>query len=141
MPVEALEFLRVAKRLLEGSPGEIDRRCSISRAYYAALHTLDLTLPAGAAGTGPGRADGESTHMVIIDRARQLGVSRLPGNSAAVQLARLMTKLRRSRNEADYDLKLTIGSRETEDFMARVDKALSLCDDVTRLRAKSGNLD
>lgn len=134
-PIGPDDFLKVAARLMEGSPAEIDWRCAASRAYYAALHGVDAALPAGTSGTGGAdRLTGESSHEAIIRRATALASARLPGGMYAAPIAKLMPRLRRLRNKADYGLRDAFPVEEATFMLASVQRVLENCQDLKRMR-------
>lgn len=128
------DILRLAASLRDMKPEEeVITRSAISRAYYSALHCVDVTFPHE---TGVYRASGVSSHEDVILRAltysRDIGN---PGNRYAAMVAKEMPKLRRFRNFADYELEETIESAEAGNIVRRVEKVIECCADVQRLRA------
>jgi uncharacterized protein (UPF0332 family) len=106
---------------------EVQYRCVISRAYYAALHTTAQVFPRAHTDL---RADGESSHAEIIRHAQVYGVGANPGRESATKIAKALHKLRRFRNTADYELGISITQQETLDTLERVKHILDLCQHV-----------
>lgn len=134
MPVSPPDFLRLSTQLYVANCDEITRRCVVSRAYYAALHAVRETFEKREQEAGE---DGESTHARVIGRAVAYASSLQPGRTSAAQIAKLMPRLRRTRNRADYDLEEHFEARECDDVTVRAAKVLELCADVVRLREAS----
>jgi hypothetical protein len=128
MSVQPVDLLELSKQLmtLESGQNECVRRCVVSRAYYAALHAVDLTFPQAAGGA---RIDGESSHAQIIGRAVARGNQVAAGRTSARMIANMMPRLRRFRNAADYRISENIDNREYLDVVARAQKVLELCND------------
>ena len=133
MPTRPAEILELAKTFSEMGGGEALQRCIVSRAYYACLHAVDETFPVS---NDQGRIDGESSHAFIINRATAYGksLSLYPGRTPAASIGQMMTKLRRFRNAADYDIGDALSGREYADVIKRAEHVISLCQDVERLR-------
>lgn len=128
MPCSPLEILTVAKHLQAQSGDEATRRSIASRAYYAALHqTKDTFSPVQTSALAH-----ESSHEKIIARAFIYGNSRelKPGRSSAAMIAKTLNKLRRKRNEADYQLDDAFGEGTEIDCLARAEAVMALCAEV-----------
>ncbi|WP_334067248.1 hypothetical protein [Burkholderia cepacia] len=95
------EFIRTSKRLTEIADCEGDLRSAVSRAYYGALHACLDALPTEFAPTTERMMQLES-HRAVIDAMEVWG--RLPGAGRlnAQFAARAISKLKRSRVNADY---------------------------------------
>ena len=126
MPCKPRELLALAKSLQASKGSEAFERCAVSRAYYAALHEVDATFIQRA----EFRIDGESSHREIISRATVYGNSLNPGRTEAGQVAQIMTRLRRARNKADYELEKAFSPKEAEEVLSRAEFVLNLCDTV-----------
>ncbi len=116
MPVQPDDFLRIARKHLAVQPvDEIEGRCAASRAYYAALHSVDSLFPKKATDV---RIDGESSHAEIIGRVMRYGAGLNPGRTNAAFIAKQLPRLRRERNAADYHLDKALGHAEVADVIA-----------------------
>lgn len=111
---------------------EVSARCAISRAYYSALHLIDDTFPLTDRNS---REKGESSHAVIIREALLYGKYGNAGRQEAALIAKLMSGLRRDRNNADYDLKLDITRDSANDAIERVKRVLDHCAYIEKRRA------
>lgn len=90
------EFLSQAKRL-SASAEEIDLRCAVSRAYYAALHwarEVEHFCPPLQAGGVRG-----TTHEAVIQRFLAY-----TANKTAIKIGYLLRDMRNRREAADYEL-------------------------------------
>jgi len=105
MSITPNQILALAKELCDVVEGdqakEVALRCSTSRAYYAALHAADDSLPADLALT---RADrkGKSSHQAVIDKVVAWSKAVRPGRTEAIFVARNLSRLRDLRKAADY---------------------------------------
>lgn len=131
MSVSPPDFLALATRLNTQGCDEITRRCVVSRAYYAALHAVANTFDARPQEVGE---QGESSHARVIGRARTYANTLNPGRTNAAQIAKLMPKLRRTRNRADYELDDEFSAQDCDDVALRAATILALCDEVARVR-------
>jgi len=127
MPVSPPDFLKLATRLNTSECDEITRRCVVSRAYYAALHAVDHTFGAREQELSN---DGESSHARIIGRARAYANTLNPGRTSAAHIAKLMPKLRRVRNKADYELADEMPQEICTEVSARAQRVLDLCSEI-----------
>lgn len=125
------DLLRLSEELLTSDADEVRRRCVISRAYYAALHATGATF---SAPVNEVRNPNESSHSRIINRAVAYGAAAKPGRSAASEIAKILPRIRRVRNKADYELDTVVEPDDCTQLTVRVKKVLSLCADVERLR-------
>lgn len=125
------DLFELASRLAQEDACEAQRRCSVSRAYYAALHSVDSLFPKQATDV---RIDGESSHAEIIGRVMRYGAGLNPGRTNAAFIAKQLPRLRRERNAADYHLDKALGHAEVADVIARVRAVLNSCGEVARLR-------
>lgn len=126
------DILNLAKKLAEeeGS-NEVQNRCAISRGYYASLHLFEQTFAPSA---GEMRMDGESSHAVIIRRARDYARGANPGRLIAASLAKTMARLKSSRNDADYKLDLDFPKSCVFETMERVESVVNDCAEIERCR-------
>lgn len=108
------------------SPGcsEVELRCATSRGYYAALHTVDETIPVIE---GVERQRNEGSHAFVIRRTLKYGDGPNPGRLEAKKIAIAMKKLKDQRNDADYHLDMGYASRDKDDALARVGVILGYC--------------
>lgn len=108
MSTTADEIIGLATNLLQVvdgvSPDEATLRCSTSRAYYAALHAADRSLPDDLTVTAEQRR-GRSSHQAIIDAVVRWAKSTRPGRTEAITVARNLPKLRDARKNADYNMR------------------------------------
>ena len=132
MSCEPYHLLELAERLGEDSEAsEVQLRCAVSRAYYAALHSVFCVFPKLEDDV---RIDGESSHAEIIGRVKKYGNSLQPGRTAAASVAKKLPRLRRERNTADYDLEEEIAREAVLEIIERVTGGLHGCEEVIRLR-------
>lgn len=126
MPTSPLDILALAKQLHQTNTTEAGTRSTISRAYYAGLHTVAHTFGARE------RLNNETSHGEIIGRAEAHANANppQPGRTAASQIAQAMHRLRRSRNAADYHLHTTIAHPEAEAAIKRTEHVIALCAEV-----------
>lgn len=126
------EILELAKKLAEEAEcSEAQNRCAISRGYYACLHLFEKTFLPNAEEV---RMDGESSHAVIIRRARDYARGPNPGRLVAAELAKTMARLKSHRNDADYNLNIDVSKISVSEFMVRVESVINGCADVERRR-------
>jgi uncharacterized protein (UPF0332 family) len=104
-PSEVFELASsLLKSGVDGVPtGEVTLRCSASRAYYAALHAADLSLPSDLT-IKAGDRKGKSSHQAVIDAVIVWAKAIRPGRTEAGTVARNLVKLRNFRKKADYHL-------------------------------------
>lgn len=113
------------------SASEAQLRCAVSRGYYSVLHSADMLFPKTEKDV---RIDGESSHAEIIGRVVRYSNGINPGRASASFIAKLLPRLRRSRNQADYHLNGSITRPEVAETLERVRAVLEKCDDVARKR-------
>ena len=127
----------MASRLAEDDQAcEAQLRCSVSRAYYAALHSVNCLFPKKVTDV---RLDGESSHAEIIGRVTRYGAGLNPGRTSAAFIAKQLPRLRRERNRADYELGHEFSRKEVSEVLTRVKAVLDSCGDVVRLVDASKN--
>ncbi|AIT22278.1 hypothetical protein BTN_2323 [Burkholderia thailandensis E254] len=96
-----LEFIEVARSLAMSQNSEAAMRSAVSRAYYGALHNCNECVPKDFAPKAEEFVDA-SSHRAIIDAMERWGRQLVPGRTEAQQAARLISKLKRLRVQADY---------------------------------------
>lgn len=125
MSCSSPDLLLLAETIANGSScDEVSARCAISRAYYSALHLVKDTFPPTERNS---RQPGESSHVVIIREAQLYGKFANAGRQEAALVAKLMSGLRRDRNNADYQLNLEIDQGNALDAVARVKQVVAHC--------------
>ena len=125
------DLFSLATRLVENDQAcEAQLRCSISRAYYAALHSVNTLFPKQSTDV---RMDGESSHAEIIGRVKRYSAGANPGRTSAAFIAKQLPRLRRERNMADYHLESELSCDEALGVIERVKAVLNHCNDVVRL--------
>lgn len=131
MPTSPREILETAKHLARVEGGEAFTRSAISRAYYAALLEVEATFEKAT------RIGEESSHSVIIGGALTYGRGANPGREAATFVAKLLPRMRRERNNADYHMQLNIGRAEAVAAISRAEQILEKCAEVVGRRSKA----
>lgn len=127
MPISPSDLLRLARQLGQQADDEACVRAAVSRAYYAGLHATEQTFP------GRERIGNESSHAEIIGRATAHGKGLNPARSAAAQIAMKLSRLRRLRNAADYDLgDQSLSAQECEVVLLRSQEVIDLCQTVAQ---------
>lgn len=126
------EILELAKQLAgQEKCSEVHNRCAISRGYYACLHLFEQTFQPHP---GEMRQDGESSHAVILRRARDYARGANPGRLVAAELAKTMSRLKTDRNDADYKLDIDIPKKSVFEAMERAESIVKGCADVEQRR-------
>ncbi|MEY4980455.1 MAG: hypothetical protein RLZZ352_2725 [Pseudomonadota bacterium] len=132
MPISPSDLLRLAHELAQNEGNEAHVRSAVSRAYYAGLHATRQTF------AGRERMGNESSHAEIIGRATAHSKGMNPGRSAAAQIALQLSKLRRLRNAADYDISEPfLRPQDCQAALLRAQEVLRLCQEVTQKVAES----
>jgi uncharacterized protein (UPF0332 family) len=107
MSTSVKEIIQFASGLIDENnptpPDEVTLRCSTSRAYYAALHAADLSLPPDLA-LDTAAKKGRSSHQAVIDAVVLWARAIRPGRTDAIFVARNLPKLRDARKRADYNI-------------------------------------
>jgi uncharacterized protein (UPF0332 family) len=121
MSVTPSEILATATILMSPFSGEeispeANLRGSASRAYYAALHAADLSLPDDLAPTADDRKS-KSSHQAIIDSVVLWSKAIRPGRTEAISVARNLALLRRVRKQADYVIGTNFSLQEAADAL------------------------
>lgn len=132
MPTSPRDILNLAKYLCANEPNEAFTRSTVSRAYYAALLEADATFEKAT------RMGDESSHAVIIAGAKNYGVGANPGREAALNIAKILPRMRRERNTADYHLAETVTLATANEALERAEAVLAKCDEVRERRLKAG---
>lgn len=112
-------------------------RSAISRAYYAALHSVAITFPKR---DGQYRKDGESSHAEIIGRSEVFAANPGQGRSDALFISKLMPRLRRTRNEADYRLDMEVGRKEVSETIEATRAVMQRCQRVRAFQQEDAKL-
>lgn len=133
MTVKPRDLLEQALSL-RSAAGEANARLAINRAYYASLHRVMEILP----DEFRKEDDDGTTHARVIAAVERLANSTTPGRQAAIQIARTLRQLRRSRVLADYHLGEELPPAELELTLGRAERMFELCADVERLRKAAG---
>jgi len=115
---------------LRSAAGEANARLAINRAYYASLHRVMEILP----DEFKKEEDDGTTHAQVIAAVERLAKSVTPGRQAAIQIARTLRQLRKSRVVADYRLDQELPPAELELTLGRAERTFELCAEVERLR-------
>jgi len=132
MSCNSHDLLALAKKIQGlNLDDEAANRCVTSRAYYAALHEVAATFEERASEF---RVDGESSHREIISRAAVYGTKTLPGRGSAAAIAKIVTRLRRERNKADYNIGESYPPQSSDDVLVRSEQVLTLCHEVRNKR-------
>lgn len=130
MPVVAEDYLKSAEELAQSSL-EIDRRNSVSRAYYAAYHAIRAS-DVGARLENTQRQNG-GVHQQLID-----SLITSDAGSTARNLGVKLKTARQRRVRADYRLDDTIEGRDTAMQLAMVREILTICDGIDDSMAVTG---
>lgn len=112
MPTDCYAVLEIAKELSRGE-SEAHHRSAVSRAYYASLHCVDMTLPPTFA-VGEVARRGKGSHDAFIDALTAWGKSTTPGRQSARYAAIKMPRLKSARKKADYYLSDSMSAEEAE---------------------------
>lgn len=126
--MDAGDFLRTAKDLLDRACREADYRSSISRAYYAVLHTAETAVKTGVAPTvrrKAGMKEKETIHHVKLIRYLKNA-----DDSEVVAVGDKLGSFEVERIHADYHLWRVIGREHAEDAC---EKAKEQCEVITGL--------
>jgi len=111
------EILDLACKLALSSDGtdvnEVTLRCSTSRAYYAAMHAADESLPADLSPSAAERKS-KSSHQAVIDAVLKWANEIRPGRTEARTVARNLPRLRDARKRADYKISEVFTLRDAE---------------------------
>jgi uncharacterized protein (UPF0332 family) len=137
MPCQPRDVFRIATLIFESSEKSDEAACRsvTSRAYYAVLNRMKEVFGDVERVDSPT----ESSHRKIIDRASMFGRQRAPGSDIAARLVKLTDKLRRDRNDADYELDEDHPHKKASDSMTMAKELLSMCDmvELKRKQARS----
>lgn len=106
MPVEASEFMDSANGfMVQEGADEIQRRNAGSRAYYALFHVALNTIE--RKGQALIKVQGAGSHESVIATLCSMGPS-------AKSIGESMGRIKRFRNDCDYNVSLAIGQKKTE---------------------------
>lgn len=123
MSILPSEFLRVAHQMAAMGT-EADHRTAISRAYYAAYHSIIDTLPAEFA---PNVSSG-SSHEAVIQSIAKYSRSMRPGRTNAALIADSLPRLKRKRKLADYGLGEEVSDQTAKKAVADAEKIIANCE-------------
>lgn len=119
------EILDTAKRLSNfQNMTEADVRAVVSRAYYAALHCVDITFP------GSDTSHQSNSHEAIIQRAADHGRSLNPGRTSASQVAREMFRFKVMRKKADYKINIDMDQDKAGIAITLCTSIIELCSTI-----------
>lgn len=126
MAIHPNDIFALAIRLKDQGSSEADLRSAVSRSYYAALLSADYVIPERDASLSK---DGESSHVKIIARvqAHGGGPTPKPGRSEAIQMAKLLPKMKRDRVIADYHLHATVTQETCDEALRRAEVVMEHC--------------
>lgn len=128
MSTSPLNLLTLAKKLQVEASDEASLRCAVSRAYYAALLRADSTFEHHDSDVQ--HSGGASSHERIIARAQLHGKGANPGRSYALNVAKLLPKMKRARVKADYELDVVFTKIECDDVVIKAESVLAFCDEI-----------
>ena len=129
MTIRPDDILAVAQSLaLLG--GEAEHRSAVSRAYYAAFHSVIDAIPQGFEPD----LKGASSHEAVVSSMRAFVRERLPGRHEAILIADALPKLKRERKFSDYQLQHTVSQKDASDA---IDEANKIIDHCSRLMKKT----
>lgn len=121
MSIKSADFLDYACAELGSSDlSEFEIRNASSRAYYAVFHAARERLDVLGRSS---KSSEEGSHKAVIDVVRSIS----PGSRS---LATDMDRLKRFRNNCDYDLSLSISEASAKKHLA---ESLRIIDRLTRL--------
>lgn len=126
------DWLRFAEQLLDAPHEDAGWRTAASRAYYAALHTVDATFPDVPAPAGV-RAEG--SHERIIRKALAHGRSGGPGKDEAIAVAHTLGRMKSDRTRADYNLRVVLTKEDANHMIRRANMIFQSCSGVKKLLA------
>lgn len=105
--------------------GEAALRAAISRAYYACFHAvISLARQKNIPPSNRSRHRGE--HQKRIGGLEEFGVARGPQGTRFVLLAKQLWNLKTLREEADYQLDLTMTVQDRQQAMVQADRLMDL---------------
>lgn len=118
------DFLQTAQKL-SGSQYEADLRSSISRAFYAALHTAFNALPEQRKPNL--KAHDKSSHSKIIDAYDGWSRTTEPKRTDKRLIKEMLIELKRLRKLADYELDAEIKQDDVNDSLDNAGELIDLC--------------
>jgi hypothetical protein len=113
-------FLDVANQL-QTSATEAGRRTSIGRSYYALFNILRVSL----------ESQGISFKKSAADHGRLVRYLTQCGNHEAVRVGQALRDLREQRNQADYEMSLTLDARQSQLAYQQAQKAVQRFDTLS----------
>jgi len=132
MPASPLDLLNLAKNLQAGADNETALRCSVSRAYYAALHRVAEVFDPREHSD---QRERESSHVEIASRAELYAKGPNPGRLSAGEIAKMWPKFKRLRVKSDYFLDQDVVDADSVQAINRCERVMALCDDVLQKRS------
>lgn len=123
----------LAKQLASDTNAEeAQKRCAISRGYYAAFHAARGAFPESK---GIDRDRNESSHGYLIRRITEYAKNTANvGRREAAVIASRLDAARRERNTADYVLQKALAPSAVVEALRKDELILKLCAEVRRLR-------
>jgi uncharacterized protein (UPF0332 family) len=134
MPISSLDLLALAKLLQTSGANEVALRCSVSRAYYSALHCVAEVFEPREPSD---QRERESSHVEIIARAEVYAKGPNPARSCASEIAKMWPKFKRLRVRADYRLDQEVPASESAESILRCERVMALCGEVMQKRELS----
>lgn len=117
------DFLQTAKTL-SSSQFEADMRSSISRAYYAALHTAYYALPDDR--KPDLKAHDYSSHAKVIGAYDGWSRGIVPKRTDKRIIKEILIDMKGKRTRADYELDAEVNNRDVSDSLDQADLLISL---------------
>lgn len=136
MSISPIDIFHTASALATPDVGascnEADLRSAASRAYYAALHAADQSIPMALKPTDIERCT-KGSHQVIIDAIVLWSKGAYQGRSDARDMARNLTKLKTVRKKADYLIGEDFSEQEAANAIVTANGILQNAESATRL--------
>jgi uncharacterized protein (UPF0332 family) len=123
MSVTPSDLLKAVQKIAALADTEALHRSEISRAYYAALHKAKETFVHVEFRT----QKGASSHEQIIREVEIYAKGANPGRVEASAVAKLLPKLKRQRQDADYQLNMTLQKQDSNDVLVKVQDLFDKC--------------
>lgn len=125
MSVTTKDLIDLAKNKVKSASSEVDIRCVISRAYYAAYHCANnfhnsLLVPGNTTSSVGG------VHAKLIDQLTNPGIPNTdPDNFKSRSIGYILKGLRHLRKKADYDLHEQITLNDASTAIADAERLLA----------------
>lgn len=126
MSIVPTDILAVSKALAS-SGLEPDLRSSISRAYYAAFHSVLRALP----DEFEPDTRSASSHEAVVSSAKAYSRTFRPGRTAAAGIADALPRLKKRRKTADYELDEDVNNPDAQSAIALAEKIITLANDLS----------